>query len=425
MSISCGNPTFADDISLVALTPHHLQRMIDIVYQYCQQWNVSINVDKSTVTVFTKGRLQPVVSLMYGNNRITQSESFVHLGILYTSNTKNKDRISQRLQKARNAMFSLAAKGVHAQGLNPITSVDLYSKIIVPIALYGSELWNNLTNADLSVISRFQHKASKQLQGLPASTRSDMAESMVGLNRLPAIIEKRKLVFLHKLLQLPAGSVSRQIFIRKLIIFLNDRSSVKLGFVCDICHILSKYNLHSIINNIMLPNPQIPSKLQWKNIVNRAICERETTLWNHRLAIDDDFMFFRVLQTEITPSVIYRMNYNSSERNTVILIARLWTRQVTLENTLCSHCNDVYQEELVHALCECPVTAGIRNRFCESLNSILLPDEKLSVLNLDGFSLTLKLLGAPIEPIFDARTDIVFLKCAFWFVKNCLHEYTD
>ena len=108
-------------------------------------------------------------------------------------------------------------------------SVDLYSKVVIPIALYGSELLNNLTQTNISAISRVQHYAARRIQGLPTSTRSDMAESMVGSNRLPAIIEYRKLMFLHKLMSLPSGSVSRDIFISKLILFVNDRSRITFG----------------------------------------------------------------------------------------------------------------------------------------------------------------------------------------------------
>jgi len=98
----------------------------------------------------------------------------------------------------------------------PLVSVDHYSKIKVQIVLYGSELWNNITNADMSAISQFHNKAVKRLQCLPIHTRSDMAESMVGLNRLPSRIESRKLQFLHKSITLPAGSVSRDIIYENL-----------------------------------------------------------------------------------------------------------------------------------------------------------------------------------------------------------------
>jgi len=41
---------------------------------------------------------------------------------------------------------------------------------------------------------------------------------------------------------------------------------------------------------------------------------------------------------------------------TVSFITRLWTCPVVLENRLCHHCSCVHQEELVHALCACPLT---------------------------------------------------------------------
>ena len=104
---------------------------------------------------------------MYGDRPIKQTDSFVHLGSFYSYNLKNSDKIHQRLQKAKHALFSLSEQGVHAQGVNPLVSADLNSKIIMPIALYGSELWSNLTQTNISAISRFQHYAVKRIQGLP------------------------------------------------------------------------------------------------------------------------------------------------------------------------------------------------------------------------------------------------------------------
>ena len=77
MSVCCGNPAFADDISLLALTPVRLQKMVNIVYDYCQHWNLAINVDKSSGTVFTKGRSQPEVNIRYGNRSFIQTAAFI------------------------------------------------------------------------------------------------------------------------------------------------------------------------------------------------------------------------------------------------------------------------------------------------------------------------------------------------------------
>jgi len=130
----------------------------------------------------------------------------------------------------------------------------------------------------------FQHYAAKRIQGLPTCTRSDMAESMVGLNRLQSQI-------LHKILSLPSGSVTRDIFTRKLIMFLNDKSLVTLGLIPDICPLLSKYRLHAIIKCYCLR-----SKGEWKATVKRTVRAREYELWDQRLSSDLDFTFCRILQ---------------------------------------------------------------------------------------------------------------------------------
>ena len=48
-SVAASNQAFANDISLITLTPLCLQMMLNIVYSYCQQWLVAINVGKPSV----------------------------------------------------------------------------------------------------------------------------------------------------------------------------------------------------------------------------------------------------------------------------------------------------------------------------------------------------------------------------------------
>ena len=67
--------------------------------------------------------------------------------------------------------------------------------------LYGCELWNNLSEKDVSEINKFQHMASRHIQGL-----TDMRESLIGLTKLSSEVDIRKLSFLEKLIRLPNDS---------------------------------------------------------------------------------------------------------------------------------------------------------------------------------------------------------------------------
>jgi len=137
------------------------------------------------------------------------------------------------------------------------------------------------------------------------------------------------------------------------------------------------------------------------------------------MAASNDFIFFRILHPTIEPSIVYKVCNNSMHRDTMLVIARLWTRSLTLENQLCSKCDTTFQDELVHVICECPYTAAARTQFTESLDNILLPDEKQSIVQLDSVSQTLRLLGGPVEPVLDLDSESSLLKHSFAFIVRC------
>jgi len=215
-------------------------------------------------------------------------------------------------KKAKNALFCTSSSRCSHTGIKATCFSGFVLEDCRPNCIIWLEVWSNITTSDLSVISRFQHYAAKRIQGLPTCTRSDMTESMVRLNRLQSQIESCKLMFLHKILFLPSGSVTTDIFTRKLIMFLNDKSLVTIGFIPYICQLLSKYRLHDIINNMLLSSPRLCSKGECKATVKRTVRTREYELWDQRLSSPLDFTFYRILQPCINPAVVYTVSNNSS-----------------------------------------------------------------------------------------------------------------
>ena len=166
MSISVSNPTFADDISMLSLSPLNLQKMVDIVYNYCQTWKIKINVSKSNVIFFNTKRNIPKTGIMFGNHFLIQVKTMLHLGIIHESSLTISRRIDNRIQKARNALFAMAGQGLHPEGINPLVSASLYAKIVRPTLLYGAELWNNMSVKDGQSLAIFQHFFAKKSSGV-------------------------------------------------------------------------------------------------------------------------------------------------------------------------------------------------------------------------------------------------------------------
>jgi hypothetical protein len=199
-SVRCGNPNLADDISLIATSPNNLQELINIVYRYSIKWQFSINCTKSCIVQFRKRKYEAPLSLWYGDSLLPETDNATHLGILQDSSLKLSQRVRERCQKAKNSFHAMIGYGVRPLALNLLTSVSLYKKIVIPAALYGGELWNTMTKADIDSVNRLQHYIVKRIQGFKTRTRSDMCELMLGLKKLCTEIDKIKLMFLHKIL---------------------------------------------------------------------------------------------------------------------------------------------------------------------------------------------------------------------------------
>ena len=46
---------FADDLALIDDTPADLQRCLNCLENYCEKWNMTVNMEKSNIIVFKNG----------------------------------------------------------------------------------------------------------------------------------------------------------------------------------------------------------------------------------------------------------------------------------------------------------------------------------------------------------------------------------
>ncbi|VDI79669.1 Hypothetical predicted protein [Mytilus galloprovincialis] len=285
-NIHTSNPSFADDVVCIGTSPQRLQILLNCAYDYSLRWRFEFNPLKSVILCY-KNELEHVFNL--GDNDVNILTETRHLGILRTVDLSPSSDIQLSCRKGRNAYFAIAGTGTCL--LNPLTVCSLYNKIVIPTVLYGCELWNGLKMKDITSLETFQHFIVKHIQGLSRRTRSDMCESMINLERLPVLVEKRKLMFLCKLCEMKAESLTKQIFIYRLYQFFGDTCRKQYGFIPDVINILSKFSLLKYLTNYMFTGT-FPTKFQWKNIVSSAVNPIERLQKEERMRRDNDFVKF-------------------------------------------------------------------------------------------------------------------------------------
>ena len=60
-----------------------------------------------------------------------------------------------------------------------MTYIKLYKTVFIPTALYGCELWSNITKQYQHNLNVFQHYINKRILNVPNQTRSDISHSYI------------------------------------------------------------------------------------------------------------------------------------------------------------------------------------------------------------------------------------------------------
>ena len=192
----------------------------------------------------------------------------------------------------RATFYSLIKDGLHKNGSDPLTSAKIYYSILLPRALFGSELLQSLSNRDRMPVEKSNRLCLKQMQGLQSKSRTDIILGLLGILPIEAEIEKKKLSFFGQLCRLERNCAAKQLFLLRLSAFMLDKSSY--GFVNDIAIALRKFNLF----DVMLKYVEygfFPSKLLCKNPVTSSISRFHVNEWEARTSTHQ-FVIYRQIQ---------------------------------------------------------------------------------------------------------------------------------
>ena len=177
---------FADDAVLVSETPAGLQRSLDSLKEYCDKWNLTVNIDKTKIVVFRKGgMLAQIDRWYYAGQEIEIVNSFNYLGVLFScggSFMQNAKFLSDKALKAMHALFQIL-KEVET----PVNiMLNLFDSLVASILNYGCESWGFL-NAEC--IERIHRKFLKHILHVKISTNNYAVYKELG--RYPLIIERQ------------------------------------------------------------------------------------------------------------------------------------------------------------------------------------------------------------------------------------------
>ena len=73
---------YADDTVIMSETKEDLQKQLDVFSEYCKFWQLKVNVEKTKILVFSRGRLPNNLTFTFNEMEIGIVSEFNYLGVL-------------------------------------------------------------------------------------------------------------------------------------------------------------------------------------------------------------------------------------------------------------------------------------------------------------------------------------------------------
>ncbi|CAG2188155.1 unnamed protein product [Mytilus edulis] len=155
---------FADDIVLLSNSEKGLQTALNVLSDFCKCWKLEVNINKSKVIIFNSNGKTHNNFFRYNNEFLETVKSYCYLGMTL-QHTGNLNLCSSLLvEKGRKALFKIKK----TIGLNNQCKLleKLFDSLVVPIALYGSEVWGiGKQHRDSDPFEHLQYKFIKEILG--------------------------------------------------------------------------------------------------------------------------------------------------------------------------------------------------------------------------------------------------------------------
>lgn len=202
-NIGCKIKLFADDCVIYKEINSHndhldLSDSLNTLAEWCSQWQMSINVNKSVAMTITRKKQPSHFTYIVNGTPLSMVEQQKYLGITLTSNLNWETHITNITTTALRKLFYLKRRLKIAP-----TNIKLlaYKTFVRPILEYANTIWFPYTATNIAKLEAVQRKAARFIHSKYRSTDSPsrlLASS--GLNTLSTRAKQGRLKFLFQML---------------------------------------------------------------------------------------------------------------------------------------------------------------------------------------------------------------------------------
>ena len=233
---------YADDTIVLAESADDLQKALNSLHNYCNLWHLKVNASKTKIIIFSRGKIRIKPIFTFGNDEISVCDDYTYLGIVFNYNGKFNKAISKQVSQAKHAMFALISKAAKLHLSIDITC-DLFDKIVLPILLYGCEVWGF---ENLKHIEIFYRNFLRRILKVNKLTVNCMLYGEVGKYKIASIIKSRTINFWSRLVTGKQDKYAFRLYSLLLSLHTSDENSFSSRWINNTINIFNACGFSNI-----------------------------------------------------------------------------------------------------------------------------------------------------------------------------------
>ncbi|KAK7110705.1 hypothetical protein V1264_014535 [Littorina saxatilis] len=166
---------YADDLVMWCTEEHattatcRMQLAIDNLVAWAEDWNVSINREKSSTTLFILSPKQKAGTIKQDGTSLKTEEEVTYLGVTYDKKQTWRPHIQKAEGKTRRKISIMRKLAGTTWGANENILKRVYEGAVRPHLEYGSPAWSTAAKSQLQGLDKVQNQALRVITGAMSS----------------------------------------------------------------------------------------------------------------------------------------------------------------------------------------------------------------------------------------------------------------
>ncbi|XP_067654422.1 uncharacterized protein [Haliotis asinina] len=352
---------FADDIVLISSTINGLQKQINELETYCQNYCLSVNMNKTKIIAFKKGgKLSKKEIWYYKGNVVERTTSYKYLGVYFTNILSWSTHTKYASVQARKALIGILRNLRVLGDINLASFFRIFDTKISPILLYGAEIWG-LKYFDC--IEKVHLFACKTFLGVKMSTPDVMVYGECGRFPLHIFQQTRVIKYWIKLLNMSSHRLPKKCYEMMLLLHENG----KQNWVSEVKNLLFSTGFHNLWYDQKVFAPSL-----FLNTFTQRLKDIYQQKWLGIVSLSTKCKYYSTLKTHIyTEGYLSCVNvkkfrtalsrFRCSSHDLLIEKGRFMN--IKREDRLCKCCTNNAIEDEYHFLLVCPAFDTLRRKY--------------------------------------------------------------